>query len=130
VKACLARGTHYLDITGEIPVFEAIREYDQRAREASVMLLPGDGVDVGPSDCLAARLQERLPDADRLTLAFAGSGGISRGTARTAARILGEGVTQSLVERLMTVGRLLPRMRTRRVRRRRPVAAATGTGGR
>ncbi len=92
VEACLATGTHYVDITGEIEVFEAVRALDDRAREAGVMALPGGGFDVVPSDCLGAHLHERLPSADRLTLAFGGLAEISEGTARTAAGLLGDGV--------------------------------------
>lgn len=92
VEACLATGTHYVDITGEIEVFEAIRALDERATEAGVMLLPGCGFDIVPSDCLGATLHERLPGADRLTLAFPGLDEPSPGTARTAAGLMGDGV--------------------------------------
>jgi short subunit dehydrogenase-like uncharacterized protein len=83
VEACLHTGTHYLDITGELTVFEAIYEQDDRATDAGVMLLPGVGFDVVPTDCIAAHLAERLPDADRLELAFRAENGVSRGTAKT-----------------------------------------------
>jgi short subunit dehydrogenase-like uncharacterized protein len=85
VEACLAAAVHYLDITGEIAVFEPIlgRRGDD-ARRAGVALLPGVGFDVVPSDCLAARLARALPDATELTLAFTSDrGGISRGTLKT-----------------------------------------------
>jgi len=91
VDACLESKTHYLDITGEIEVFEAIKAYDERARDAGVMLLPGVGFDVVPSDCLAAHLAERLPDADSLQLGFKAEGGFSPGTMKTAIDGLGEG---------------------------------------
>jgi short subunit dehydrogenase-like uncharacterized protein len=81
--ACLATGTHYLDITGEISVFESLAARNGEARAAGVMLLPGIGFDVTPTDCLAAHLKARLPDATRLLLAFESSGGLSRGTATT-----------------------------------------------
>ncbi len=85
VTACLRTGTHYLDITGEIPVFEALARRDAEARQAGIMLLPGVGFDVVPSDCLAAHLKRRLPTATHLELAFMGvGGGISHGTASTA----------------------------------------------
>ena len=91
VEACLRTGTHYLDITGEIEVFEALAAVDGRARDAGVMVLPGVGFDVVPTDCLAAHLADRLPDATRLSLGFEAAGGVSPGTARTAVRGLGEG---------------------------------------
>jgi len=88
--ACLATGTHYLDITGEINVFEALAARDDEARQKHVMLLPGCGFDVVPTDCMAAHLASRLPDAGRLRLAFSGGGGISRGTLNTMIDNLGE----------------------------------------
>jgi short subunit dehydrogenase-like uncharacterized protein len=84
VAACLATGAHYLDITGEIPVFETVLSQGEAARKAGVALLPGVGFDVVPSDCLAARLARALPDATELVLAFASDrGGVSRGTLKT-----------------------------------------------
>jgi short subunit dehydrogenase-like uncharacterized protein len=84
VDACLAAGVHYLDITGEIAVFESILARGAAAREAGVVLLPGIGFDVVPTDCLAAQLHTRLPDATHLDLAFvAEGGGWSRGTLAT-----------------------------------------------
>ena len=84
VDACLDTGTHYLDITGEIDVFEEIYARDDEAAQAGVVLLPGGGFDVVPTDCLAAMLAERLPEASELDLAFTVAGGISPGTLKTA----------------------------------------------
>lgn len=84
VDACLATGAHYLDITGEIAVFEAVLARGEEARRAGVALIPGVGFDVVPSDCLAARLAAELPDATELELAFYAEGGsVSRGTMKT-----------------------------------------------
>lgn len=83
VDACLAAGAHYLDVTGEVDVFEAVLARDAEARARGVLLLPGVGFDVVASDCLAKRLHERLPAASRLTLAFAPKGRSSPGTAKT-----------------------------------------------
>lgn len=91
VDACLETGTHYLDITGEIEVFEAIAERDSEAEAADVTLLPGVGFDVVPTDSLAAHLAERLPDATLLSLGFQGTTKPSPGTAHTAVDSLGEG---------------------------------------
>jgi len=91
VEACLESGTDYLDITGEIEVFEAIHGFDDRAASAGVTLLPGVGFDVVPTDCLAAHLDDRLPDATELSLAFDGGGEASAGTTRTMLRNLDEG---------------------------------------
>jgi short subunit dehydrogenase-like uncharacterized protein len=91
VDACLRTKTHYLDITGEIAVFEALAARDAEAKAAAVMLLPGVGFDVVPTDCLAAHLKRRLPSATQLALGILTSGGVSRGTANTAVENLASG---------------------------------------
>ena len=84
VDACLAAGANYLDITGEIGVFESVQRRGDEAHDAGVALIPGVGFDVVPTDCLAARLAAALPDATHLTLAFTSEGGsTSRGTMKT-----------------------------------------------
>ncbi|GEQ99305.1 membrane protein [Iodidimonas gelatinilytica] len=81
--ACIETGTHYLDITGEIDVFEALAARNAEAKAAGVMLMPGCGFDVVPSDCLAAHMKTRLPDATSLELVITGLNKMSRGTAKT-----------------------------------------------
>lgn len=84
VEACLRSRAHYLDITGEIPAVEYSLGRSSRALESGIVLLPCVGVDVVPSDCLAARLAEALPDATDLHLAFSSArGALSRGTIRS-----------------------------------------------
>lgn len=90
-EACIRTKTHYLDITGEIDVFEACAGIDGEAREAGVMVMPGVGFDVVPSDCLAAHMKARMPDAVELTLAISGLGHMSRGTAKTGVESIGKG---------------------------------------
>jgi short subunit dehydrogenase-like uncharacterized protein len=84
VQACLRARAHYLDITGELGVLEALSGRDDEAKAAGITVLPGAGFDVVPSDCLAAHVQRRLPSATHLTLAFETTGRMSRGTATTA----------------------------------------------
>ena len=81
--ACMSAGVHYSDITGEIDVFEALAARDEQAKTAGVMLLPGAGFDVVPSDCLAAHVAARMPDATRLRLSIGGLTVVSQGTAKT-----------------------------------------------
>ena len=84
IAACLAAQAHYLDITGEIGVFESVQRRADQARDAGVALIPGVGFDVVPTDCLAARLAAALPNATHLTLAFTSEGGsTSPGTMKT-----------------------------------------------
>jgi short subunit dehydrogenase-like uncharacterized protein len=91
VDGCLRTKTHYLDITGEIAVFEALARRDAEARAAGIMLLPGVGFDVAPTDCLAAHLKRRLPSASQLALGFQALGRVSQGTANTAVENLARG---------------------------------------
>ena len=92
IAACLKTKRHYLDINGDINCFEQIKTYNDAAKEAGIMLMPGVGFDVVPTDCLALHLYEKMPDANRLQIAFATLGGsISHGTAMTMAGKLGDG---------------------------------------
>lgn len=111
LDACLAAKTAYLDITGEVEVFEALFARDPEARDAGIAVLPGAGFDVVPSDCLAALLAEALPSAVRLALAFRGFGA-SPGTARTMLESLPRG---SLVRREGELVRVPAAWKTREV---------------
>ena len=91
IESCLATDTHYLDITGEYQVFDLAKTYDEVAKSKSLMIMPGAGFDVVPSDCLAKHLHNKLPDATDLVLAFvAKDGKLSRGTAKTMIENLGD----------------------------------------
>ena len=90
VEACLVTKTHYLDITGEIEVFELVKSYHKKALESKIVLMPGVGFDVVPTDCMADYLHTQLPDATHLELAFTNLGGsISHGTMTTMLEGLG-----------------------------------------
>ncbi len=92
IEACLQTGTHYIDINGDISVFEMLKKYDAAVKEKNIMLMPGVGFDVVPTDCIALQLKNKMPDATHLKLAFASiGGGLSHGTATTMAGKLGEG---------------------------------------
>jgi short subunit dehydrogenase-like uncharacterized protein len=83
VEACLRTRVHYLDITAEVSVYEANAARDEEARAAGVMLLSGIGLDVVPTDCLAAHLKRRLPSATHLALGLDAAPWVSRGTLKT-----------------------------------------------
>ena len=91
IESCIASQTHYLDITGEINVFENAWKMDDVAKRADVLVCPGAGFDVVPTDCLAARLVEKLPSAISLTMAFEPAGGPSPGTAKTSLEGMSKG---------------------------------------
>ncbi len=91
MQACLKQQSHYLDITGEIDVFELAASLDTAARDQGVVLCPGVGFDVIPTDCVAAKLKQMMPDATHLALGFDSRSGFSPGTAKTSVEALPEG---------------------------------------
>ena len=91
MEACLRARAHYLDITGEIAVFELAQSLNERARAAGVVICPGVGFDVIPTDCVAAALKAALPDATHLALGFDSRTGMSPGTAKTSVEGLAQG---------------------------------------
>jgi short subunit dehydrogenase-like uncharacterized protein len=103
--ACLRNRVHYLDITGEIDVFEAFAARDAEARTRGVVPLPGVGFDVVPSDCLAAHLKRRLPDATHLKLYLSLGANMSRGTAKTMIEAIAAGTRLRRDKRLVTRAR-------------------------
>lgn len=103
VDACLAEGAHYLDITGELEVYQRVFARHDDALAANVALVPGVGFDVVPSDCLARYVADQLSDANELVTVIAALGasggvGISSGTAKTELEMMR---TSGFVERRM-----------------------------
>lgn len=83
IQACLRTKVHYLDVTGEIEVFEKAQAQHAAAQAAGIVLCCGVGFDVTPTDCVAATLKQAMPDAHRLALGFKTSSPLSPGTAKT-----------------------------------------------
>jgi short subunit dehydrogenase-like uncharacterized protein len=74
-----------------VDVFEACHRADARAKERGIVVLPGSGFDVVPTDCVAAMLKQKMPNATSLVLAFEAGGGPSPGTAKTSVEGLARG---------------------------------------
>jgi len=91
LKACIVAKTHYVDITGEMDIFESAYNLDKQFKAAGVVAIPGVGFDIIPTDCVAAKLKELMPDADNLVLGFDSRSGMSVGTAKTSVEGMGEG---------------------------------------
>lgn len=83
IRACIANKVHYLDIAGEVPEMEAAYAFSQAAEDAGIVLVPGAGFGVVPTDIAAKLAVERLEGADRLVISYATKGGASRGTLKT-----------------------------------------------
>lgn len=81
--ACLLNSVHYLDISSEVADFRALYRMHERAQTSEVMMLPGVGFGVLPTDCLALHLYQRLPRTAVLKIGTANDGGASRGTLNT-----------------------------------------------
>ena len=103
VQACLRTRTHYLDVTGEIAVFEALAARDDDARQRGITVLPGVGFDVVPTDCLAAHVATQLPGATRLQIAIRALSSASHGTAQTAVEQMGTGGAARVAGRIVDV---------------------------
>jgi short subunit dehydrogenase-like uncharacterized protein len=86
LDACLATRTNYIDITGEIEVFEAMWSREKEIQRAEITAVPGAGFDVVPSDCLAAYVAGKLVRPVSLEIALHGLESASQGTLRTAIR--------------------------------------------
>jgi short subunit dehydrogenase-like uncharacterized protein len=91
MRACIEKRAHYLDITGEIDVFEKAHSFDAQAKAAGIVLCSGVGFDVIPTDCIAAMLAESMPEATHLALGFDGALAPSPGTAKTMLENLSAG---------------------------------------
>lgn len=103
MEACLAAGAHYLDITGEISVFEHAQTLNLKARQQGIVICPGVGFDVIPTDCVAAALKAALPDATHLSLGFDAESSLSPGTAKTSIEGLAQGGKVRRNGRIVTV---------------------------
>jgi short subunit dehydrogenase-like uncharacterized protein len=96
MQACLASGTHYLDIAAELDSYRLAERYDQDAQAAGVMLLPGSGGSVAMLGCLAGHAAKRVANPRKLSIALHVAGGFSRGSAVSAS----ENVTTETLQRV------------------------------
>ncbi|WP_426088213.1 saccharopine dehydrogenase family protein [Janthinobacterium sp. PSPC1-1] len=92
MEACIACGIHYLDITAEYKVYALAEACSERAAAAGVMLLPGVGWDVVPSDCLAMYLAAKVDQPQSLRIALQVANSMSRGSTTSVGEILGVGL--------------------------------------
>jgi short subunit dehydrogenase-like uncharacterized protein len=104
IRACLATGTNYVDITGELPVFRNTFTYDQAAIERGIALISGVGFDVVPTDCLAEYVANQVPEATDLEIAVAALDQASPGTTKTMLEMLPQGVWRRRAGKLVPCG--------------------------
>lgn len=108
IESCLRTKTHYLDITGELGVFRNAFGYDEAARKRGIMIMPGAGLGIAASDCLALHVAGLVPNAKYLRIALLRPNSFSRGTFRSALGLANSRVSIRRNGRLMSlpVGRL------------------------
>lgn len=99
IRACLAGRAHYIDITGEIQVFENTFRHDTEARERGIVLMSGGGFDIVPSDCLARHVADQVPDATHLETAIHALASVTSGTVKSGLANLDVSPKGSLVRR-------------------------------
>lgn len=83
VKACLKTGTNYVDITGEVQVFEENFKHDKEARDKKIAIISGIGFDVVPTDCLAKYVSDKILKPISLDLGITAMSNPSPGTLKT-----------------------------------------------
>ncbi len=98
--AALQAGAHWLDVTGEYAFVLATRTRDSEARRSGVAMINAVGLDIIPSDAVAAAAAGQLPDVEWLRVAVATRGPVTRGTLRSMVDIAAEGGLAFLDETL------------------------------
>lgn len=91
LEACLFTDTHYLDITGELNVMQAVFRSHAHARRLGIALITGAGFDVVATDCLAAHVAAGVPEATHLEIGIHALSTPSSGTARSGLGIAARG---------------------------------------
>jgi short subunit dehydrogenase-like uncharacterized protein len=92
VQACLMGKAHYLDITGEVTVFEENLSYDPLAQEQGVAVISGVGFDVVPTNCLATYVAQHITDPTELKIGVAVFNGVSAGTTKSMLEHISGGI--------------------------------------
>ncbi|ELF6208316.1 MULTISPECIES: saccharopine dehydrogenase family protein [Pseudomonas] len=109
MRACLKAGVDYLDITAEINVYRLAERLGTEAVSHSVMLMPGVGWDVVPTDSLAVHVAKRVKDPFALNIALHVPGSMSRGSAMSVNEIIGAGVLARVDGELVSTADATPR---------------------
>lgn len=103
LQACLQVQSSYLDISGELDALEQVAAYGHEARTRGVMLMPGVGFDIVPSDCLCAHVARRAARPSRLRIAVSGLELMSPGSGATLSAELGRATRVRRAGRLQEV---------------------------
>jgi len=114
VEACANSGTHYLDVTGEIPfTYDMLQKYHETAKKNGSMIIPHCGIDSVPADILSYLCVHEIRSTLNCGVGSVInsiqkiSGGISGGTANTAITLV-EGYPLSFLAKSMKPYALSP----------------------
>lgn len=110
MAACIEANVDYLDITAEITTYRLAEQLNGAAQAAGVMLLPGVGWDVVPTDSLAAHAAQRVAKPCALNIALQVPGSMSRGSAMSVGEIIGAGVLARIAGELVSTPDAQPRL--------------------
>ena len=109
MRACIRAGVDYLDITAEINVYRLAERLGAEAALQQVMLLPGVGWDVVPTDALSVQVAKRVEQPFALSIALQVPGSMSRGSAMSVSEIIGAGVLARVAGELVATPDAAPR---------------------
>jgi short subunit dehydrogenase-like uncharacterized protein len=109
MRACIKAGVDYLDITAEINTYRLAEKLGAEAAAKHVMLLPGVGWDVVPTDWLAVHVARRIKEPVALSIALQVPGSMSRGSAMSVSEIIGAGVLARVDGQLIATPDAAPR---------------------
>lgn len=88
IEAALRAGIHYLDVAAEIEAnLDTLANYDERAREAGIVILPAMAFFGGLGDLLATAAVEAWPTVDRISIAYGLSSWRPTGGTRAAGQV-------------------------------------------
>jgi short subunit dehydrogenase-like uncharacterized protein len=89
LEAAVDTETHYLDTTGEQDFIRlALSQYGPEAEKAGVAVIPAMGFDFVPGDMIASLTAEGMGELDELSLNYAWTFAMSRGTALSTLEIM------------------------------------------
>lgn len=109
MRTCIKAGVDYLDITAEINVYRLAERLGAEAASEHVMLLPGVGWDVVPTDSLAVHVAKRVERPLTLSIALQVPGSMSRGSAMSVGEIISAGVLARVDGKLVATPDATPR---------------------
>ena len=96
MEASIRNGVHYLDTAAELDSYRLAEALDGQAKGAGIMLMPGGGGSVAMLGSLAGRAVALVRDPRKIRIALHVAGGLSRGSAISAA----ENLTTETLERV------------------------------